>query len=190
MLPNLVNSDKREAAGMLALRKQRQQLYSTFMQAPVGIGIFRGPEYIVELINPPLCEIFGKTVDELNGQPIFNVLSHSRGFGFEELLDNVRLTGTPYHGQGLPAPLMRNGKLETIYLSFVLEPLREDDGTISGVIAVVTEITELIHAKKQIEEAEERARLAVDAVDLGTFDLDLRSGEMVTSPDFCPYFWI
>ncbi len=177
-----------EAAGIIALRKQRQQLYSTFMQAPVGIGIFRGPEYTIELINPPLCEIFAKTLDELFGQPVFNVLSHSRGFGFEELLDNVRLTGIPYRGQGLPAPLMRNGELETVYLSFALEPLREDDGSISGVIAVVTEITELIHAKKQIEEAEERARLAMDAVDLGTFDQDLRTGETITSPTFAHIF--
>ena len=184
----LNKSRQREQAGILALQKQRQQLNATFIQAPVGIAIFRGPEYIVELINPSLCGIYAKTVEEIIGRPVFDVLSHARGLGFEELLDNVRLTGIPYRGQGLSAPLMRNGKLETVYLNFVYEPFREDDGTISGVIAVVTEITELINAQKQIEEAEERARLAVEAVDLGTFDLDLRSGEMVTSRAFAHIF--
>ena len=35
----LYKSRQREEAGILALRKQRQQLYATFMQAPVGIAI-------------------------------------------------------------------------------------------------------------------------------------------------------
>ena len=122
------------------------------------------------------------------GKPVFEVLSHARGLGFEELLDNVRLTGIPYKGQSLPAPLMRNGKLETIYLTFVYEPFREDDGSISGVIAVATEVTELVNVRKQIENAEERARLAAAAVGLGTFDLDLKTGEMITSPVFAKIF--
>jgi PAS domain S-box-containing protein len=179
---------EREKAGIQALKNQRQQLYSTFMQAPVGIAIFMGPEYIVDLINPPLCKLYAKTVEEMLGKPVFDVLNHAKGIGFEELLDNVRLTGMPFKGQGLSAPLFRNGKLETVYLDFVYEPFRENDGTISGVIAVAVEVTDQVNAKRQIEEAEERARLAVDAVGLGTFDLNLLTGEMITSKIFANIF--
>ena len=101
------------------------------------------------------------------GKPVFEVLHHAKGLGFEELMDNVRLTGKPFKGEGLPAPLMRNGVLETVYLNFVYEPFRENDRTISGVIAVATEVTGQVNAKQQLEEAEERARLAVDAVGAG-----------------------
>ena len=179
---------QREKAGIEALKNQRRQLYSTFMQAPVGIAIFKGPNYITELINPPLCEIYGKTVDEMIGKNAFEVLSHTKGLGFEQLVDSVRTTGVPFKGFGLAAPLVRNGKLETAYLNFVYEPFREDDGTISGVIAVATEVTEQVNAKIQLEEAEERARLAVDAVDLGTFDLNLETDEMITSVAFANIF--
>ncbi|SFH12004.1 PAS domain S-box protein [Pedobacter insulae] len=179
---------EREQATSDALKKQRKQLYATFMQAPVGIAIFRGPDYIVDLINPPLCEIYGKTVDEILGKSVFDVLSHAKGLGYEQLLDEVRLTGIPFKAQASAAPLMRNGVLETVYLNFVYEPFYEDDGTISGVIAVVTEVTEEVLAKQFIEEAEERARLAVDAVDLGTFDLNLLTGEMTTSVLFANIF--
>lgn len=172
---------ERERAGVEALKQQREKLYAVFMQAPVGIGIFRGPAYIVDLINPPLCELYGKTVDELLGKPVFEVLHFAEGKGFEELLDNVRTTGIPFRGQALPVPLMRNGQLETAYVDFVYEPYHEDDGSISGVIAVVTEVTEEVLAKQLIEEAEERARLAVEAVNLGTFDIDLLAEEMSTS---------
>ncbi len=179
---------QREQAGVEALKNQRQQLYATFMQAPVGIAIFKGPNYIVDLINPPLCELYGQTIEQMLGKPVFEVLHHAKGLGFEELIDNVRLTGKPFKGDGLPAPLMRNGVLETVYLNFVYEPFRENDGTISGVIAVATEVTEQINAKRQTEEAEERARLAAEAVGAGTFDLNLLTGEMITSNLFANIF--
>jgi PAS domain S-box-containing protein len=179
---------ERERAGVEALKEQRQQLYATFMQAPVGIAIFKGDNYVVDLINPPLCAIYGKEISDFMGKPIFDVLSHARGLGFEELLDNVRLTGKSFRGYGLEAPLFRAGKLEAVYLDFVYEPFREHDGIITGVIAVAIEVTQQAHAKKRIEEAEERARLAVDAADLGTFDLDLQSGEMITSLQFANIF--
>jgi PAS domain S-box-containing protein len=179
---------EREQAGVDALQNQRKQLYATFMQAPVGIAIFRGPEYIVDLINPPLCEIYNKTVNEMLGKSVFDVLTHAKGLGYEQLLDEVRLTGVPFKAQASAAPLMRNGVLETVYLNFVYEPFYEDDGSISGVIAIVTEVTDEIIAKQHIEEAEERARLAVDAVGLGTFDLNLLTGEMSTSTLFANIF--
>jgi PAS domain S-box-containing protein len=179
---------EREKAGVEALKKQREQLYSTFMQAPVGIGIFKGPEYIVDLINPPLCQLYAKTVDEMLGKPVFEVLSHAKGLGFEELLDNVRLTGTPFKGNGVLVPLVRNGQVEDVYSDFVYEPYKEDDGSISGVIAIAIDVTEQVNAKKRLEEAEESTRLAVDAVGLGTFNLDLITGEMKTSTQFANIF--
>ncbi len=171
-----------------ALEAQRKQLYATFMQAPVGIAIFRGPDNIVELINPPLCEMYRRRMDEILGKPIFEVLTHAKGLGYEELLNNVRLTGIPYKSNGLPVPIKRGGKLETFYFNFVYEPFYEDDGSISGVVMVATEITDHINAQQQIHEAEERARLVVDAVGLGTFDLDLVNSEMSTSTIFANIF--
>ena len=184
----LIKLREKEIASVEAIKNHRQQLYATFMQAPVGIAIFRGAEYIVDLINPTLCGIYGKTVDEMLGQPVFDVLVHIRGQGFDQLLDQVRLTGVPFKGQAYPASLLRNGRLETVYFDFVYEPYRQIDGTISGVIAVATEVTEQVTAKQLIEEAEERARLAVDAVGLGTYDLNLEAGEMITTKIFANIF--
>lgn len=170
------------------LRNRERMLSSTFMQSPVGIAIFKGPDYIVDLINPPFCEIYGKTVEEMKGRAVFDIFSHAKGMGFETLLDRVRLTGESYQGLGLPTPLVRNGNVGNAYLNFVYEPYRENDGTISGVIAVATEITDQLIAKQKIEDAEERAKLAVDAVGLGIYDLNLLTGEMFTTDQFASIF--
>ena len=178
---------QREEAGIIALKEQRHQLYSTFMQTPVGIGIFRGPELIVDLINPSLCQISGKPMEEIIGKPLFDTFIYSKDRGFEELFESVRTTGISYKGQSM-APILRNGRVEDVHLDFVFEPFREIDGTISGVIAVATEVTDQVIAKQKLEEAEERGRLAVDSVGLGTFDLDLLSNEMITSKRFANIF--
>ncbi|RYE49640.1 MAG: PAS domain-containing protein, partial [Sphingobacteriales bacterium] len=100
----LIKLEQREMAGIEALKTQRKQLYSLLMQVPVGIGIFKGPNYLTELINKPLCDLYGKSSEEMMGQPIFEVLSFVKGLGYEELADQVRLTGQTYHGKDQPIP--------------------------------------------------------------------------------------
>lgn len=155
---------EREKQAIEALKIQRKQLYAIFMQAPVGIGIFKGPDYSVELINPPLEDIYGKTFDEIKNMPVFEALPTVKGRGFEQLLDKVRETGKPYFGDGLPVPLVRNGILESVYIDFVYEPYREEDGTISGVIVVATEITDKIENKLKLEASEAQFRFMAESM--------------------------
>ncbi|HEY4652539.1 MAG TPA: PAS domain-containing sensor histidine kinase, partial [Pontibacter sp.] len=46
---------------------ERRQAYlnEIFQQAPVGITILRGPDYVVDLANPGVCEIWGKKYEEV-----------------------------------------------------------------------------------------------------------------------------
>ncbi|WP_214070480.1 PAS domain-containing sensor histidine kinase [Mucilaginibacter sp. dw_454] len=172
---------EREQKSQEALKVQQQQLFDTFMQAPVGIAILKGSNFVVDLINPSLCELYGQTPNEMMGKPVFDCIPFAKGQGFEELLSSVSITGVAVKGDGAAVLLMRNAVLETVYVNFVYEPFREQDGNISGVIVIATEVTEMFKGRKLIEEAEERARLAVDAMSLGTYDLDLTTGEIITS---------
>jgi PAS domain S-box-containing protein len=156
--------EEREKLSIEALKNQRKHLYSIFMQAPVGIGIFQGPDYIVDLINPPLEIIYGKTFGAIKGMPVFDAMPSARGHGFEELLDNVRLTGVPFYGNGLAVPLERNGIVETVYVDFVYEPFRDDEGAITGVIVVATDISDKIENKLRLEESEAQFRFMAESM--------------------------
>lgn len=180
--------EQREKAGIEALKTQRKQLYSLLMQAPVGIGIFKGPGFVTELINQPLCDLYGKSSDEMMGRKIFEVLNFAKGLGLEELAEKVRLTGEPYRGKDQPIPLIREGVLQTIFVDFVFEPFRDEDGTISGIIAISIDVTDQVNARHKLEEAEERARLAAEAVNMGTYDINLVNGEIVASTRFANIF--
>src|SRR5215217_5929469 len=150
-----------------ALQNQRKQLYSIFMQAPVVIGIFLGPRFIVDLINPPLCKLYGLDCDDFIGKPVFEVLTHAKNLGFEELLTKVLDTGLPYRGEATPIPLVRNGLLETAYVDFIYEPFRAEDGSITGVIAIATEVTTQRKLVQMVEDSERLLRDITSATPTG-----------------------
>jgi PAS domain-containing protein len=71
--------------------------------------------------------------------------------GFKELLDEVYNTGKPFIADERPITLKRKGKLEEAYVKFIYEPLREEDGSYHGVMALAHEITGQVVARKRME---------------------------------------
>ncbi|MFP2931830.1 PAS domain-containing protein [Pyxidicoccus sp. 3LG] len=151
----------------------RSRLHDLFLQAPVAFAILRGPRYLIELANPLICRFWGRTHEQLIGRPLFEALPEVVGQGIQELLDGVMTTGRPYVGTELHVRLARaeGGALEDAYFNLVYEPLRTAGGSVEGIIAVATEVTENVAARKRVEtlaealhESEERLRLVTDAI--------------------------
>ena len=134
------------------------------LQAPVAICVLRGEAYVIETINEGICELWDRTLEQALNKPVFDLLPELKDQGIKELLDNVYHTGERYVVQELSVNLMRKGKLESVFVKFVYEPLRDADGTISGVMALGYEITEQVMSRKKIEESEQRFQAAVAAV--------------------------
>jgi len=172
-----------ETVTRLELVESEQNFRSLILQAPVAIAVFKGRDYVVEIANAPVFELWGKTAEETLGKPIFEGLPEAKGQGLEALLDNVYNTGERFIAVERPVYLPRNGKIEKTYVDFVYEALKDSNG-VTGIIAVASEVTNQVIAKRKIEDAEERARLAIDVAEMGTFDLNLITDEVITSPRF------
>ncbi|HEX8333889.1 MAG TPA: PAS domain-containing protein [Segetibacter sp.] len=170
---------------VLAKQKYEQSEHNfrtMIVQAPVAMCLLKGPEHIVELANEYMYELWGKSENEMSGKPIFQGLPEAKGQGFEKLLQDVYINGNRFIANERPVQLPRNGKIETTYINFVYEPYREGDQSISGVIAVATEVTEQVIARQHVEYAEESARLAIESAQLGTYDLSFSTKEISASP--------
>ena len=123
------------------------------------------------------------------GKAIFEGLPEAKDQGFEQMLDSVFITGETVKASGQAITLPRKGAVETVYVNFVYEAFREEDGKISGVMAVAVEITEQVVARHKLQESEERLRIAVEAGELGTFEVDYSSPDiLVTTPQFDTIF--
>jgi PAS domain S-box-containing protein len=131
-----------------------------FSQVPIGITIFRGPDFVVEAANDAYLEIIDRTPEFFIGKPLFDVLPEVRS-AVEPLLDQVYRKGIPYHGRGFEVTLNRHGKQELTYFNFEYRPLREND-QITGVIVVASEVTDQVLRKQSIEENERRFRTFID----------------------------
>jgi signal transduction histidine kinase len=143
------------------LEVERSRLAFVFQNAPAFLAVLRGPQHVFELVNDAYYQLVGHR--ELIGKPVFEALPEVRDQGFEDLLNGVLATGTPFIGREVPLLVGREqgAPPQERFLDLVYMPLVEANGTRSGVIAHGTDVTEQVHARREIERLlreSERAR--------------------------------
>ena len=106
---------------------------------------------------------------------------------YAPVMNGVIETGVPFVAKEHELMLVRNGIPETVFVDFVYEPMKTD-GEVTAIMVLAIEVTDKVVARRSIEEMEERARLAVEAAEIGTFDLDLVHRTMLTSERFNAIF--
>ena len=157
---------ERERVAREEAELQKRLLHSLFMQAPALIAVLRGPSHVVELANPPICEVWGRTAAEVIDRPVLEVLPELADQGFRSLLDHAYRTGQPHVATETPARLGRHrGSLETRYFNFVYSPFRNVESRIDGIFVVGSEVTEQVLARHQVNELRESAEAANRAKD-------------------------
>ncbi|HLG59774.1 MAG TPA: PAS domain S-box protein [Vicinamibacterales bacterium] len=145
---------------------QKRLLYSLFMQAPTIIGVLSGPNHVIELANPAVCQVWGKSEDELRDRPLFEAMPELRDQAVMKLLDEVYRTGVPAVGRETPATLERpDGTTGTIYINYVYSPRRNVHGEVEGVFVVASEVTDQVIARHQMDRLREQAEGANRAKD-------------------------
>ncbi len=168
-----------------AAEAERQRLETIFRESPAAICILRGPELRVELANPLILQIWGKTA-AIIGQPFVEVLPEIRGQGFIELMQAVRETGVTSHGKEALARLDRanDGVLRDAYFDFVYAPFPSPDGASDAVFVHAYEVTEQVLARRNsdlLRVAEQQARKDAEAANrlkdefLATMSHELRT---------------
>ncbi|HZH36387.1 MAG TPA: PAS domain-containing protein, partial [Flavisolibacter sp.] len=146
------------------LVESEKNLRNTILQAPVAMCILRGPQFVVEIANERMFELWGKDEAAMLYKPVFEGLPEVRDQGLEELLHHVYTTGETSAANEMPVTLTRNGSRETRYTNFVYHPFREGDGSIAGVISIAIEVTGQVTARKKIEESEQRFRTLANSI--------------------------
>ena len=144
------------------IKASEQQFRLLVQQAPVAICVLRGKDYVIETINEPMVQMWNRNMADVINKPAFDVLTELKDQGFKELLDNVFDTGVPFVTEELSITLFRKGTLENAFVKFVYEPLRDGMGNTIGIMALATEITEQVVARKKIEESEKHFRQLAD----------------------------
>jgi len=157
---------ERERLAREEVELQKRLLHSLFMQAPTLIAVLRGPEHVVELANPPLCAVWGRTQEQLINRSLFDAMPELRDQVFRSLLDEVFRTGVPFFGQETPARFDRGGGTsDTVYFNFVYSPFRSIAGAIEGIFVIASDVTDQVLARHQVNDLRQAAEAANRAKD-------------------------
>jgi PAS domain S-box-containing protein len=156
-----------ERAARRAAEAAEARLASVFRQAPAFICVLRGPDHFVEMANDAFYQLVG--FRDLVGRPLLEALPEAREQGFLEVLDRVLETREPFVGTEVPItvqPSPHAAPVERV-VTFVYQPLMEADGSCSGVFVHGVDMTEQVHARRELEsvrlEADEARHRAEEA---------------------------
>lgn len=158
--------------------KTEAHLRSVFIEAPVAIAIYRGPEHIIELANARMLEYWGRTAVEVTNKSLFKALPELDRQGFREIMDKVYSTGERFISGELAVQLLRYGQMETIYINLTVEPLRDEQGRINGMMAVASDISSQVNARKTLEKVTGTLQLAVDTAGMGIWRAKIDTNEL------------
>lgn len=163
----------------IAIQASEENLNNILLQAPVSIAIFKGPDLKVELANTKSLSMWDRSAEQVKDQPFAAVFPELDTQGTIQDLQGVYRTGMSFIAKESPVTLFRKGKLSTAYFNFVYEPLRDINHQIIGVVTVGFEVTELVIARKKIEESEHRLNMALDYTDTASWELILDTKELI-----------
>jgi PAS domain S-box-containing protein len=180
-----------EVTEQVASRKraeESEQKYRTLItEASVATAVYEGPEMVIHSANEAMIKLWGKD-ESVIGKTVRQALPELEGQPFHQLLQNVFTTGETYHGKDDKGEIVVDGQLQTFYFNFSYKALRDKEGKIYGILNMAVDVTEQVLTTKKIEEAEERARLAIEASEQGTFEINLLTNELVGSKRMADIF--
>ena len=132
----------------------QESLALLLTHAPVALSMLMGDEFIIQVANPQILQLWGKS-PQIIGCKLIDALPELEGQPFMDVLSQVRTTGKPYKGYKEFCYLVRNGKREECYFDFIYAPIFNDEETeIIGVSVVATEVTDQVNAEKKLAETE------------------------------------
>ncbi|HEX6226749.1 MAG TPA: PAS domain-containing protein, partial [Chryseolinea sp.] len=160
---------------------------NVFEEAPFAAALYSGPAFVVEMANEISLHFWRKDSSIL-GLPLLQAMPEMETQPMLQILKKVYETGKPFEGRERTVIQDLNGDPKKVYINYLYQPIRDEHKNIVGVLAIGHDVTQQVAEKKKLEELEERARIAVESAGLGTFDLDYKTGIIITTKRFANIF--
>ncbi len=139
------------------LQESEQQIRSVVESAPFPIGVYIGRDMRIQIANQSLMDIWSKGNDVV-GKTYHEILPELANQKIYKQLDDVFMTGKPFHARDKRVDILRDGKLQPFYFNYSFTPLRDTEGNVYGVMNTAADITDLHLAKLKVQESERNLR--------------------------------
>lgn len=168
-LEELTSTNEELNDSVRLLAQSREHVRAIIEQAPVGIAMLTGPEHIIEIANPAILRIWGRTEAEVVCNVHETVRPELRGQPVNQWLREVYETGIPKINTEFVVNLHHNGGLREAIVNSIYQPIFSDQKEITGVLIILEEITQQVLERRKNENDQQMLALAIDAGELATF---------------------
>ncbi|MBF9219684.1 PAS domain-containing sensor histidine kinase [Hymenobacter ruricola] len=169
---------------------REQQLQDILQHMPAGVATLQGPELCYGFVNEAMHTVLGAPVRE--GQP---VAEHPGTIPADllEVMQQVFQSGRPYVAKAycIPLPAAEGKKPTPRYFDVALEPVREGDGPVSGLLLFAVDVTAQEEARQkahhlsiETRRLDTRLRVLTETVPQITFTVDAAGKYEYVSPQW------
>jgi PAS domain S-box-containing protein len=134
------------------------------MQAPTGICILDGPQFVFELVNPHYQSFFPGR--KLVGMKLLEALPELISTSIPEIIQKVFETNEPFEAHEMPVPLTRttDGVIEDRYFNFIYQTRHDVTGNADGIMVFAFEVTEIVLNRLKEQERENLFKFLLNAI--------------------------
>jgi signal transduction histidine kinase len=143
-------AQSREQEALVEADRQRQRLSQLVLQAPAAMCLFRGPNFVYEVVNPSYQQLFAGR--QLLGQPLLKAVPELQESPVWERLQEVYRTGQTHQDQEVPLTFVRvaaHGP-ETGYFNHTFQARYNEHQQVDGVYVFAFDVTEQVTARQQV----------------------------------------
>lgn len=150
---------------------------------PLPIGVYVGENLKIELANAAMIKTYGKG-DDAVGKSYFEIVSEIEKQQILEQALGVLKTGTAFHAIGKKVDLVIQGIMTEHYFNYSFIPLFDDQGQVYGILNTGADVTDFKLAKQEVQNSNERLKMAVESYGIGSYEIDLAAKKIKTSGNF------
>ncbi len=131
----------------------QQRYYDMLMDSPFGFSIMTGDNFLITVANDMMKAFWGKGND-IEGTALLQILPELKNQPFLEKIQEVFTSGKPVYANDLLVRLEVDNKNEDRFFNIICHPYYEEEQNTSGVATIAYEVTEMVMARKKMEETE------------------------------------
>jgi len=145
------------------LKESEYRFEDLIKNSDYSTAIYRSEDLYIELANDLMLKTWGKDASVI-GMKLEDALPELEGQPFIGILKDIFKTGKTYTATEDRVDLVVEGKLQTYYFNFSYKPLKNQKGEVYAIYNVAVDITDLVRARKEIQEREEKFRDLADSM--------------------------
>jgi two-component system sensor histidine kinase VicK len=135
------------------IEESESNLRSLVMSAHYALMVLRGEDWVIEIANQPLVDLWDKTIEDVTGYKLLDILPEIKDQPFPKFLKQVYNTGIGYGQEEEVFYLETPEGTVTRYVSFYYDPMFDSEGKVTGIIVAAEDITPSVQNRLLLEQS-------------------------------------